>query len=257
MSCSLTIGRLFGTAIRLHVTFLLFLLAIGGVTWAERRPGAAASIVTGLAGRLLYADLLLVLFNLIPAFTMDGGRVLRALLSLWRGPARGTRIAARLGQGSAVLIGRLGLVSDTIVLVGVFIYVAALAEEASLVPRAVAPATRRHAGDHRRPRGAHRRCRPWRAKHVRRRAGPRRHLKPTGSAAPVAGGRGARGTRPPRPLSIGTEVESSVIDALSRPWPSESRSSGHPARAGWSCASPVWVLGRRARSGTGRGAWPG
>jgi stage IV sporulation protein FB len=80
----------------------------------------------------------LVLFNLIPAFPMDGGRVLRALMSLWRGPVQGTRIATLLGQGFAVLFGLLGLFSGSIVLIliGAFIFFAASSEGAATRTRA-------------------------------------------------------------------------------------------------------------------------
>ncbi len=218
MGWSLTLGRFGGTLIRLHMTFLLFLLAVGGAFYlqggavaaaagvvflallftcvvlhefghiiAARRYGvrtpevvllpiggvarmeripevprqeivvalagpavnlviAAALIVAlgglpslaeafaapaqGLAARLVYANLFLALFNLLPAFPMDGGRVLRAALSGWVGFARGTRIAAGIGQGLAVVFGLLGLVGGNpiLILVAAFIYLAAAAE---------------------------------------------------------------------------------------------------------------------------------
>jgi Zn-dependent protease len=69
------------------------------------------------AARLLLANVVLVLFNMLPAFPMDGGRVFRGLLALWLSFANATRIAVRLGQGLAVLFGVFGLWSGNFVLV--------------------------------------------------------------------------------------------------------------------------------------------
>lgn len=78
-------------------------------------------------GWLLTTNVLLVVFNLIPAFPLDGGRVLRAILAAFLGQGRGTMWAARIGQTLAVLLGLLGLASFNLalLLIGVFIYVSA------------------------------------------------------------------------------------------------------------------------------------
>ena len=57
---------------------------------------------------LLIANISVVLFNMIPAFPMDGGRVLRAVLGLLIGKSRATRIAAAIGQFLAILMGLYG-----------------------------------------------------------------------------------------------------------------------------------------------------
>ena len=72
----------------------------------------------------------LLVFNLIPAFPMDGGRVLRALLSSKLGLARGTQIAARIGQAVALGLALVGFQSNRpiLILIAGFVFLAAEAE---------------------------------------------------------------------------------------------------------------------------------
>ena len=81
----------------------------------------------GLIAYLVSANLTLGLFNLIPAFPMDGGRVLRAFLSMRMGHARATAIAVRIGQGLAVLLGLWGFMGGgfTLIFIAIFIYLGA------------------------------------------------------------------------------------------------------------------------------------
>lgn len=218
MTWSFPIGSIRGTEIRLHVTFLLFLLWIGGAHWAA---GGAAEAATGvlfvlilfacvvlhefghvaaasrygvrtpditllpiggvarleripeepaqelvvalagpavnvaiaallylllgglpdpmqavpqdpradLLGRVLWANVFLVVFNLIPAFPMDGGRVLRALLAMRMGHVRATQIAASVGQAVAVGLGLIGLFGNPLLLfIALFVWLGAAGE---------------------------------------------------------------------------------------------------------------------------------
>jgi Zn-dependent protease/CBS domain-containing protein len=85
---------------------------------------------TGLVQQLLGANIMLVLFNMIPAFPMDGGRVLRALLAVGLGQQRATRIAALVGQTIAGLfvIGGLFQANLLLAFIGVFVFLGASQE---------------------------------------------------------------------------------------------------------------------------------
>jgi Zn-dependent protease/CBS domain-containing protein len=229
MGWSLTLGRIAGTAIRIHVTFLLLLVWIGFIYYRQGGPGAAlegvvfvallffcvllhelghvfaakrygintsdvtlwffggiASLeriserpieefVIAIAGplvnvaiaavlilflgarfdpddlsrmqdpavsmvaKLAAANIFLVLFNLIPAFPMDGGRVLRSLLAIRLGHARATQVAAVVGQAFAVAFGVFGIVTGnvTLIVIAVFVFLAASGEASYAQLRAV------------------------------------------------------------------------------------------------------------------------
>jgi stage IV sporulation protein FB len=219
MSWSFPIGRLLGSELRVHATFFLLLIWIGGVAWAQAGPmaalvnvvyilllfvcviaheyghalmarrfgiktpditllpigglarlmkmpdkpaqeilvalaGPAVNVViffvlwavvglnvsdaplTGemgfadLPGQIAVLNLILAVFNMIPAFPMDGGRVLRAALSFFMDRVKATRIAAMVGQGAAIALGLFALISGNIflVLIAVFVFMAAGAE---------------------------------------------------------------------------------------------------------------------------------
>ena len=76
--------------------------------------------------RLAIVNVLLVLFNLLPAFPMDGGRVFRALLSFWLDRGRATKIAASIGQVVAFGLGFLGLFGNPLLIfIALFVFLAA------------------------------------------------------------------------------------------------------------------------------------
>jgi Zn-dependent protease len=82
-----------------------------------------------MLGKLASVNIGLVLFNLIPAFPMDGGRVLRALLAMVIDYARATQIAAWIGQGFALVLGLVGLmVSPMLVFIAFFVFLGAQQE---------------------------------------------------------------------------------------------------------------------------------
>ena len=141
------------------------LLPIGGVARLERMPekpsqelivalaGPAVNVAialglfiavgfsdvtdTGIVGRpsmltqLMVINVWLVLFNLLPAFPMDGGRVLRALLATRLNYARATQVAATVGQGCAFIFGFIGLFGNPmLIFIALFIYIGASQEAA-------------------------------------------------------------------------------------------------------------------------------
>ena len=80
---------------------------------------------------IYWINLILAAFNLIPAFSMDGGRILRAILAQKMGYQKATRIAVNFGHIFALLFGYFGLMRGHIILIiiAVFIYMAASSEE--------------------------------------------------------------------------------------------------------------------------------
>jgi Zn-dependent protease len=83
--------------------------------------------------RIMGVNIFLVLFNMIPAFPMDGGRVLRALLATRLAYTRATRISANLGQAIAFLFGIIGLFYNPILLFIAFFVWMGAAQETRMV----------------------------------------------------------------------------------------------------------------------------
>lgn len=119
-----------GPAVNVVIALLLFVvLLLGGLQGTNLTR--LENPDQGLLQRLLVTNVWLVLFNLVPAFPMDGGRVLRALLAMRLPRARATQLAAGIGQGMAFLFGFLGLFYNPfLILIAVFIFLGASQEAA-------------------------------------------------------------------------------------------------------------------------------
>ena len=148
-------------------TLEIVMLPIGGVARMEKQPERKAEFWISLAGpmvnfalagliagylaifshvpslddlartsdrhmlaRIAAGNLILGLFNLLPAFPMDGGRILRAILSASRPEHEATRTAARIGMGLAALMALAGLLTTNFMLVFIafFVYLGAMQE---------------------------------------------------------------------------------------------------------------------------------
>jgi Zn-dependent protease/CBS domain-containing protein len=120
-----------GPAVNVVIAAGLFLgLTVTG-SW---QPLAEIDLTSGVfLERLMLVNVFLVLFNMIPAFPMDGGRVLRALLAMRLEYVSATRTAANVGQAVAFLLGFIGLFTNPfLVLVALFVWIGA-GQEASFV----------------------------------------------------------------------------------------------------------------------------
>jgi Zn-dependent protease len=118
-----------GPAVNFAIVAAVMLLGFLGL--GEILLDAGFGFVLPFLVQLVVINLFLGLFNLIPAFPMDGGRVLRAMLSGWLGRARATSIAAGVGRVLAVAFGLSVLYTGELfhLALAAFIYLAGQAEE--------------------------------------------------------------------------------------------------------------------------------
>src|SRR5512134_3530090 len=122
---------LMGPAVNVVIAALLFayLFLTNSLVPLNQLTIASGSFVE----RVMAVNVSLVLFNLLPAFPMDGGRVLRALLAMRMDYVRATQIAANIGQGLAFVLGLFGLFNNPFLLfIAFFVWIGA-SQEASMV----------------------------------------------------------------------------------------------------------------------------
>ncbi len=116
-----------GPAVNLVIAAVLFIFL-----WltGSMEPLSSLTMTSGsFLERLMVTNLLLVGFNLIPAFPMDGGRVLRSLLALRLEYTNATQIAATVGQWLAYAFGFIGLFSNPfLVFIALFVWIGAQSE---------------------------------------------------------------------------------------------------------------------------------
>jgi len=119
-----------GPAVNVAIAALLYavILSAGGRVSFDQFEWFGGNFLN----KLMVVNLWLVAFNMIPAFPMDGGRVLRSLLARRLEFGRATRISARIGQGIACLFGLAGLFSDPfLIFIALFVWTGAEQEAAS------------------------------------------------------------------------------------------------------------------------------
>ena len=125
-----------GPAVSLGIAAVLFAVLVGTarVPALERVDLRAGPVLE----QLMVLNVLLAAFNLLPAFPMDGGRLLRGLLATRLDYVRATLIAARIGQGMALAMAVLGaFVSPIMLIIGLFVWIGAAQEAATTQMKSV------------------------------------------------------------------------------------------------------------------------
>ncbi len=127
-----------GPAVNLAIAAVLFVVVIA--TGQSLALSFYVESEPNVLGMLMWMNLILVGFNMLPAFPMDGGRVLRAGLATKLSYKNATRIAAYVGQGMAILFGIVAVFpvpfftsfNPVLLFVGIFVFLAAR-QEAQMV----------------------------------------------------------------------------------------------------------------------------
>ncbi len=125
-----------GPLVNVAIAVLLFIVLqlTGGFAILATWPVSGVSFWVSL----LFVNVILVVFNLIPAFPMDGGRVLRAILASNMDYVRATEIAANIGQIIAIVFGILGFFYNWfLIFIALFIYLGAQGEAKMVLTRSM------------------------------------------------------------------------------------------------------------------------
>lgn len=121
-----------------NVVLAVALYAVLGATGGLVPVESVGVTTGGLLERLMLVNVMLAGFNLLPAFPMDGGRMLRALLARRMDYAQATQTAARVGQALALGFGLLGLLYNPFLLfIALFVYIGAEQEAAAATMRSL------------------------------------------------------------------------------------------------------------------------
>jgi Zn-dependent protease/CBS domain-containing protein len=121
-----------------NIAIAVLLVLLGGASIKLQEFSTLDISGGSLVDQLAMVNLFLAVFNLIPAFPMDGGRVLRALLATRLGYVHATEVAAMIGQWAAFALGFLGLFGNPLLIfIAIFVYLAASAEAHMVAIRAM------------------------------------------------------------------------------------------------------------------------
>lgn len=117
------------------VNLVLAVIFFGWLFFTGGLNGLTSTTVTEgtMLQRVAFANMILLLFNLIPAFPMDGGRVLRAFLAMRMEYTQATQTAATIGQGFALIFGLIGLLFNPfLIFIAFFVWIGASQESSSV-----------------------------------------------------------------------------------------------------------------------------
>ncbi|MDA0902177.1 MAG: site-2 protease family protein [Proteobacteria bacterium] len=125
-----------GPLVSLAIAFVLYVIVNGNELFPTASQIENMNIDEFIRGYFLFylclVNFMLAIFNLIPAFPMDGGRMLRALLAMRLGKAKATRISATIGQFLAIIFVILAIKAHSpwLAIIGIFIFLSAKGEAA-------------------------------------------------------------------------------------------------------------------------------